>query len=374
IVLHESVSYFAAPPGGEWPLRDPQRTGLAGIIVLGIHLFRMPAFFALSGFFAALVVSRKGLTAWVGDRVLRIGVPLVLGWLVLFPITKFAFVYANARAMVVTGDEQGAPRLIAAALADPWADPRPIHLWFLEFLLIFCGLGVAAWGVSRLIPAAARGAMVERSAAWVTGWRGVVTVALLTGATWVPMAGMRLPGIETPQSFIPGLSVVAVYAIYLFGGWALALNPRTIAALLGGAWWRCGAGALLAVLGVVLAIGWFVVFERGTRGNPGTARAFLIATQGVWAAAAWLLILGGAGVAERLIRESTRPVRFLAESSYFIYLVHLPVCVFVTGLLVPWEAPGALKLVCVLIASTALLCIGYWATRMVFPARRGTGS
>ena len=85
VVLHVATSFVASPADGGWPLRDAQTTGLAGLVVLAIHAFRMPAFFVLSGFFGALVVSRRGMGAWVGDRARRILFPMAIAWIALFP-------------------------------------------------------------------------------------------------------------------------------------------------------------------------------------------------------------------------------------------------------------------------------------------------
>ena len=74
VVLHCALTYMDGPADGGWPLRDPDRSGWAGLIVLSIHVFRMPAFFVLAGFFGALVVGRRGLWPWVRDRFARMEV------------------------------------------------------------------------------------------------------------------------------------------------------------------------------------------------------------------------------------------------------------------------------------------------------------
>ncbi|WP_408585975.1 acyltransferase family protein [Novosphingobium sp.] len=62
--------------------RSPAVPGFkqAGLIVFSlsfIHAFRMFAFFMLSGYFAATVREKRGARAWLGDRLTRIGIPLV---------------------------------------------------------------------------------------------------------------------------------------------------------------------------------------------------------------------------------------------------------------------------------------------------------
>ena len=51
VVLHVICTYI---PGMSWILDPLTSQPLLGAVVDWIHMFRMPAFFALSGFFAAL--------------------------------------------------------------------------------------------------------------------------------------------------------------------------------------------------------------------------------------------------------------------------------------------------------------------------------
>jgi peptidoglycan/LPS O-acetylase OafA/YrhL len=371
VVLHVATSYIAAPGDGSWPLRDPNPAGLAGLIVLAIHAFRMPAFFLLSGFFGALVVSRKGMGAWVGDRARRILFPMVIAWIALFPLIKLAFTYAIGRAALAGGDEGVAVPLIGSALRAPWADPSPAHLWFLLYLVWFCAVAAGVWLMTRALPHGAR----EAVAAWCaravvrccSGWRSVVAVIVLALAAALPMLAMPAPGIETPRSFAPNAAVFLCYGVFFLAGWMLALDPKSIVELKRGAWWRVAAGSAALLAAVVLSIAWYVAASQGRAPTEGGMRALFVVTQAVTALAAWLLALGGAGAAERVFTASSRVVRFVVDSSYWVYLVHLPVAVFVVGVLAPWQAAGLVKM-CVAIAVTAALSfLSYAAARAVLP-------
>jgi fucose 4-O-acetylase-like acetyltransferase len=50
----------------------------AAVIHYTIHMFRMPAFFVIAGFFARVLVERRGVRAFVLDRAKRVAVPLFL--------------------------------------------------------------------------------------------------------------------------------------------------------------------------------------------------------------------------------------------------------------------------------------------------------
>ena len=377
VVLHVATSFVASPADGVWPLRDPHPTDLAGFVVLAIHAFRMPAFFVLSGFFGALVVSRKGMGAWVGDRARRILFPMVIAWIALFPLIKLAFTYSIGRAAEASGGGEFSVALIGSAMQHPWRDPSPAHLWFLLYLLWFCAAAACAWLALRVVPRAAREAFGAACASavvrWCSGWRSVLAVLALALAAALPMLAMPSPGLATPRSFVPEPAILLCYGVFFFGGWALALDPRAIHALKRGAWWRVAAGCVALSVAVVLSIAWYVaaseVESHGRAPAEGRMRALLVITQGATALAAWLLALGCAGAVERIFRTSSRGIRFVVDSSYWVYLVHLPIAIFVVGVLAPWNAAGSVKM-CVGIAITAALSLAsYAAARAVLPRR-----
>lgn len=83
-------------------------------------LFRMPTFFVISGFLAAIYVSREN---WLMGRLRSIGIPLIAGWVILVPLTIWLL------------DDSVWGAIITKALAHDLILP-PIHIWFLITLMI----------------------------------------------------------------------------------------------------------------------------------------------------------------------------------------------------------------------------------------------
>ena len=81
IVIHASLPYIEGLPKGLWP-SDKNTSNIIAIIFEFIHIWRMPIFFIISGFFANLVITRKSLIIWWKNRFLR----LVLPAMIFFPI------------------------------------------------------------------------------------------------------------------------------------------------------------------------------------------------------------------------------------------------------------------------------------------------
>ena len=59
VLLHASMSFL---PNSEyfWLVHDPVQSELLGPVFFSIHVFRMPLFFLLAGFFAYIVLKKKG--------------------------------------------------------------------------------------------------------------------------------------------------------------------------------------------------------------------------------------------------------------------------------------------------------------------------
>ena len=72
---HATLPYFSRIAGFEfvWPADDDQSV-LMFLVFDFIHVWRMPVFFLMAGFFAHLVLDRRSVPAFVLDRLKRISI------------------------------------------------------------------------------------------------------------------------------------------------------------------------------------------------------------------------------------------------------------------------------------------------------------
>ena len=76
----------------------------------------------------------------------------------------------------------------------------------------------------------------------------------------------------------------------------------------------------------------------------------------------WLLVLGITGLFLRTFDRPIGWVRYLADASYWLYLVHFPLMIWVPILLAPARRPGALiKLAVVLVLTMGVMLAAYEA-------------
>lgn len=92
IGLHAAMAYI----GAAWMINDEPPAPLLGLFVAGVHGFRMPLFFLLSGFFTVMLWQRRGLGGLVSQRSKRILLPLAIGCLTILPAMWLATNWALA--------------------------------------------------------------------------------------------------------------------------------------------------------------------------------------------------------------------------------------------------------------------------------------
>ena len=90
IVLHGLMPFIGLPEF-IFPIQDVSQMPALGMILSGIHGFRMPLFFLISGFFTTMLWRRRGLNALIHHRFKRIFLPLLLGLVTIIPLTNMVY-------------------------------------------------------------------------------------------------------------------------------------------------------------------------------------------------------------------------------------------------------------------------------------------
>ncbi len=392
IVMHMGLCYLGIPRIPAWPWSDERSTVVAALLIMGSGLFRMAAFFVMAGFFAAMTHRRRGLGDLLRTRAVRLIVPFVVGWLIVFPALWAGFAAATAPAGTSTWSA-----IVAAARAGKlFANPNPLHLWFLEYLILYyVALGLIVPLANRLDSGA-----IGRASSWfravvASPWR-VLWLALATTPV-LAFSGMGTFG--TPLSFVPDPVSFVAYGIYFAAGWGLyhqvdllpdlarrarltlALVPLALV-LLAFAW----AGKVVMLYGPEALIPPDATATAAAKADPaaddpaaspaarstGSGKGMNIPgpksvgeyLAGVPVALAnglvtWLLVLGITGIFLRYADRPSARMLYLTDASYFMYIVHFPLVVWIPWRLSGLDLPAVVKLGLVTIAAVALMLVVY---------------
>ena len=66
VVFHATMSFLPTPPGVPlWIVMDSERSLTLAVLFHVLHIFRMTTFFLIAGFFAHLMLQRRGATGFV---------------------------------------------------------------------------------------------------------------------------------------------------------------------------------------------------------------------------------------------------------------------------------------------------------------------
>jgi len=345
IVFHSALAYdsLAGVEYKFWPTSDA-----LAYLVVGSHGFRMPIFFIIAGFFAALLYSRRSPSTFVTNRAVRIGVPLAAGWAILAPVAGAGLVFSVAAYLL---DKNVALDLAWNMTKEGqfFLQDSTIHLWFLYYLLLLYA------ALLLTVPLARRLAARLDLGSWggpsylLSRWWRIPALVLPTIAIlyWRPMADF-----ETPNAFTPEVDFLLLYGSFFGFGVLLYAARGTITSFQRGAWPSLLTGMLLIGIYKLLVERWF---EGGA--NAG-GRDFLLVTA-VNALMIWFLFFGLVGVLQRYLERPIPAVRYVADASYWFYLIHYPLVVWMPGLLVDQNWGPEAKFAVVVLSVTAICFVTY---------------
>jgi len=351
IVFHACLSFMPIFMG--WAVQDVSTSPLVAMFMTVSHSFRMETFFLLAGFFSHLTFHRKGAGEFVRSRVLRIAVPFVVGWFILHPLVVSGWIMGSAslRGDVdvwagLLGGFQSLSTLPAGIFAGS-------HLWFLYYLAMITALVLAVRGL--LTTTGSRHAKMVRRADTAVAWLANSPVSLLILA--VPTAAtlwfMRFWGMDTPdQGLQPNIPVLVIYGGFFVLGWMLSRQRELIsqfARLTPQRWILAGLG-----ITAILLLG---DIERDP-GHPHYVAAH-VAYAVSYALTMWSLVSLTIGVFRKLCQRPNAFIRYVADSSYWMYLVHLPVVVWLQVAVAELPLHWSLKLAFVSTITIALSLFTY---------------
>lgn len=274
--------------------------------------FRMPLYFLLSGFFAAMLWKRWGLPRMAKHRFSRIVLPLLVGCITIVPLSAWA--------------ELGG----AFDLREwPYVWLNGVyHLWFLVVLV---------WLSACFFALVWRG--VEFTHPWMWWLTVPLTGVLQLAVEWVDLGSALF------NAVFPTFVTLTYYTSFFFFGVFFFCRGFVISR-----WWMI---ALAPALLLVFPAGYLLL-------NSSIEAAWALPLSKLLRILyAWTMCWGLVGLFRMTATRERYWVRFISDSTYWIYLCHLPLILLADRYLGPltWGDHWRLLLIC--IAIFAILLISY---------------
>jgi glucan biosynthesis protein C len=230
-----------------------------------------------------------------------------------------------------------------------------MHLWFLYDLLIFYGVALLVMPLVRRIPQRVRECILDGFSWAVPVIWGPVFFTLVTVLTLYPMQEW---GLDTSDSFLPPLRILTAYGVFFIFGWLLYNRRMLLPTFSQRGWGKLFVGFIFFGLYI------YCVGRAFTTGP--TVRIHTLAMVSL-AAATWFFIYGFIGLFLRYLEKPIPLARYMADASYWMYLVHLPCTIVLPVFLSTLPVPTFVKFGVVL-GTTAFLTVvtyHYWVRATV---------
>jgi len=338
---HAMISFTST---GGWPVHDRQTSRVFDVLVLLEHVFAMPLYFAMSGLFSHLLCDKRGVSGFLVQRVKRILVPLLVAMITIIPLVRAVGIYGRLRE-IPPDARPSAMSAIAAHFTSGefFRRTNAGHLWFLFDLL---WISVVAAAVAATVGPTAMKPLDRTLKRFAGAWWFPLALSFLTLPFLWPMK--TLSADHASDIFNPA-RIVVYHGLFFAFGWRLYRQADVIA----------GFGRRAVTF---LAVGLLVCFPAYTwvlLRSPAAGGLLRVLTLLLYGLTVWLLVLGLVGWFAVRHNRPNAAARYLADSSYWIYLVHYPLIGLAQVLVAHSGLPAGVKYFGILAVCLPLLFLSY---------------
>ena len=214
IVFHAALAYSPLMHN-IWFTTSNESSELFDVASFFLHLFRMPVFFLISGFFALYLIDKRGMGGYLKNRFMRI----VLPFIVFFPILLIALMSAIDWGMNNVENMSPMLQFFKMMKDNPDAPPPPLstmHFWFLFNLFLFSLLTTVLYKLNFF------------QSKFITRLCSVNSVLLFMPLLLTPALVSQVAPHPAPEKFYPELWSCGFYGQFFILGGLVFINKNLI--------------------------------------------------------------------------------------------------------------------------------------------------
>lgn len=283
VILHASLGYLVHYVS-EWP-HLKQHNLTFDCLAWVIHMFRVPVFYFIAGFFAYQLWTRYSYTQFIRNRCNRIVIPFFISVVIFNLPLILLFAFSDK------------PKTIAN-LFSVFCNLG--YNWFLEYLIIFYALFFL---IVPILKSEACNKLIRKVLAkkWFLyiAWLATFIILYSTNNTYIP----------TDLSAMPNPSLLMLYSLFFFIGACCARNLDLFEIIFK---WRI----FYFILACCLVLGNMLIMYHN-KSNLEHVAIFL------YSGASCLLLYTFVSGCIRFCSKPNEILRYIAEASYWIYLTQV---------------------------------------------------
>ena len=338
VVLHHLAITYGAPGG--WYYKEAEADTLSSLLlsmfVATNQSFFMGFFFLISAFFTPPSFDKKGSRAFLKGRLIRLGIPLLVFFFILSPLTIYPLLISEGISF-------------RKMLAEGWGFGFG-PMWFVEVLLIFTFCYIfyrSVWGgiggkADKPLPDPGDGRILLLAV--------ILGLASFVVRIWLPVGWVFDPlNFQFPH-FVQYILLLIVGVMAYRNNWMAGISYRR------GLKWFLAAQAMIFIL-------FPSIFLLGGAAE-GNVDAFMggltwqSLAYSLWEQVTGLsLIVGLAGLFMAKVNQQGHWAKSLSASAYTVYIIHPLVLVLVCMALSSWALYPLLKFI-VLAPVVLIICFG----------------
>ncbi len=336
VVFHASLAY-GPYFHNIWFTSDPTKHVVFDYIAMWSHLFRMPLFFVIAGFCAALLIAKQEGNGFIKNRLKRVLLPFVI----FFPVTVLLIFHAMSWGATIADP---LPPLFSVFKEVKEPVISTMHLWFLWNLIQFCTI---LWLLTK----------------WQNAYRYLLAVVVkpvficifLPTVITISMFNQMVP-FPAPDKLYPQIWSYGLYGTLFLVGAGFYHYHERLAAYVKQFYtvFLIACVSLVAYFYVLPApLSLTQVIDAANAGGEiivdNELLTVLIQSIAIISWSALALLAG-----YKWLNTHITTSRYFSDASYWVYLIHVPVLMYIQLPLINFDLPAFLKL-CIAVFGTMLL-------------------
>lgn len=334
LVLHSAITYGVIDYRGGWSLKDSGATHISNDVLVGlIHAYRMQIFFFVAGFFGAMLFYKRSPKSMVKNRLSRIVFPFLVFVLLLWPTIVFSFTYSR---LVFVGDPQAFNHAMGELYSlNSWIPQATFHLWFLYYLALITFVSVLLGLILKQLPRVSN--TIHKGFNWIIV-RPITRILIFGTGSAVIYFVMGSYSVKTSTNWMPDFDTFIYYFFFYIVGWVLFKSKHLLGTMKMFDW-------VSTIVGLLLFCCYFIFSDEINFASIVLIKSIMV----------WALIFGITGLFIRYGSNHSARVRYISDSSYWVYLLHLSFTALLPGLIADWALPASLKFLFVM-TTTGIIC------------------